>query len=166
MYACVKPRSKILVYVLEDIPSKFITLENCSTKVLFIELSLKHKKRLLCSNYNPHRCFISDHLSTLRKNPDFYLQIMTISCSKLVVEDNNDSLKDFRDLYNLKHIIKVPTCVRGSASPACMDLLLTNASKSFLSDKLLENCRMTLDIMAPKILRENHSRSPFMRNIL
>ena len=39
----------------------------------------------------------------------------------------NVSLKHFYDLYNLKNLIKVPTCFKNPENPKCIDLMLTSS---------------------------------------
>ena len=51
-----------------DIPSKLIPMKSCSIGAFFIELNLRRKKWLTCCTYNPHRNFISDHVSNTGKN--------------------------------------------------------------------------------------------------
>ena len=60
----------ILVYVREDIPSKFIPMQSSSIEGFFIELNLRCKKWLLSCSYNPHRSMIAEHLSIIGKNLD------------------------------------------------------------------------------------------------
>ena len=62
-----------LIYVRDDIPSKFIPMKNSTIEGFFIELNLRKKKWLLCCTYNPSRSFISDHLSTIGNNIDLLL---------------------------------------------------------------------------------------------
>ena len=60
----------ILVYVRDDIPCKLIPMRNSTIEGFFIELKLRQKKWLLCCSYNPHRKFISNHLSDIGRNLD------------------------------------------------------------------------------------------------
>ena len=59
-----------VVYVRDDVPSKFIPMKNSTIEGFFIELNLRKKKWLLCCTYNPSRTFILDHLSTIVSNID------------------------------------------------------------------------------------------------
>ena len=62
----------IWVYVREDILSKLIPMKNCSIEASFTELNLRRKKWLLCCIYNPHRNFISDHVTNIGENLDLF----------------------------------------------------------------------------------------------
>ena len=43
----------------------------------------------------------------------------------------NVDLRDFCKLYNLKVLIKVPTCLGNPINPKCIDLMFINSSRSF-----------------------------------
>ena len=58
----------ILLYVRDDIPTKFIPIKNSTIEGFFIELNLRKKKWLLCCTYNANRSFISVRLSTIGNN--------------------------------------------------------------------------------------------------
>ena len=63
---------------------------------------------LLCRSYNPHKSFISQYLSLTIRN----LGILMIIYDNIFLMGNfnvDKSLKDFCPLYNLKHLIKVPS---------------------------------------------------------
>ena len=47
------------------------------------------------------------------------------------IDKNDASLKDFCQLYNIKHIIKVPTCYKNQDNSAVTDLMLTNSHRNF-----------------------------------
>ena len=47
------------------------------------------------------------------------------------VEANNSAMSVFSDTYNLKNLIKEPTCYKNPNKPSCIDLMLTNKPRSF-----------------------------------
>ena len=55
----------ILVFILEDIPSRKIINVNLTIECMFIEINLRRKKLLLCCSYNPHNNLISPHLEEI-----------------------------------------------------------------------------------------------------
>ena len=128
----------IFVYVREDIPCKLIPMKNCSVEGFFIELNLKSKKWLISCSYNPHRNFISHHLNST--NLDLvsrnYENIFLMGDFNADME--NVSLKHFCDLYNLKNLIKVPTCFKNPENPKCIDLVLTSSYRSFQNSYAIE----------------------------
>ena len=48
-------------------------------------------------------------------------------------------MKEFCDLYNLKCLIKVPTCFKNRYNPTCIDLMLTNQEKHFQNSSTIES---------------------------
>ena len=130
----------ILVYVREDIPCKLIPMKNCSIEGFFIELNLKSKTWLISCSYNPHQNSISHHLNSIGKNLDLlsgnYENIFLMGDFNADME--NISLKHFCDLYNLKNLIKVPTCFKNPENPKCIDLMLTSSFRSFQNSCAIE----------------------------
>ena len=48
------------------------------------------------------------------------------------------SMKDFRNIYSFKNLIKEPTCCKNPANPKCIDLMLTNRHRSFQNSCVIE----------------------------
>ena len=46
-------------------------------------------------------------------------------------EFSEPSLNDFCDIYNLKNLVKEPTCYKNPGNPSCTDLFLTNRPRTF-----------------------------------
>ena len=75
-----------------------------------------------------------------------------------------DAMNDFCCLYNLKSLVTKPTCFKNPDHPSCIDLILTNKSRSFQNTSIIETGlsdfhRLTVSVMkinfqkqAPKIL--------------
>ena len=47
-------------------------------------------------------------------------------------------MADFCDLYNLKNLIKDPTCFKSPLNPSCIDVILTNKIRSFQNSETVE----------------------------
>ena len=62
----------IMVFVREDISSKFLSIEYLPTKGVYIELNLCKKKWLQYCFYNPNKNIISKYLDLLRCNLNLY----------------------------------------------------------------------------------------------
>ena len=88
----------ILLYVWDDVPSKFIPMKNSTIQDFFTELNLRKKKWLLCCTYNPSHSFISDHLSTIVNNIDLLLANYEnfFLMGDLNVEGHNGFLKELQ----------------------------------------------------------------------
>lgn len=74
-----------------------------------------------------------DHLNEIGKNFDIILSDYdNIFCfGDYNAEAKNISLIEFCKTYELKHLIKEPTCFKNPDNPKCIDLILTNFPKSF-----------------------------------
>ena len=49
------------------------------------------------------------------------------------VEVDNKNMEKCCKNYNLKSLIRVPTCYKNQNNPSCIDLILTNSQRSFQS---------------------------------
>ena len=47
------------------------------------------------------------------------------------LEFSEPCLNDFCDIYNLKNLVKEPTCYKNPDNPSCIDLFLTNKPRTF-----------------------------------
>ena len=56
----------------------------------------------------------------------------------LNVECHNRFLKEICDLYNLKNLIKAPTCFKNPGFPTSIDVVLTTSCKSFHNSCAIE----------------------------
>ena len=54
------------------------------------------------------------------------------------VEANNSAASVFSDTYNLKSLIKEPTCYKNPNKPSCIDLTLTNKPRNFKHSCVIE----------------------------
>ena len=46
-------------------------------------------------------------------------------------EESDTTIKDFRDIYSFKYLIKDATCFKNPDKPKCIDLMLTDRNRSF-----------------------------------
>ena len=168
----------ILLYVREDIHSNLTVIQNKPLESFFVELNLRNDKWLMNCSYNPHKNLIDNHLDPISK----YLDLYSSKYEKVLILGNfNADIKEkhmrcFCDNYHLKSLIKQPTCYKNPDNPTCIDLLLTNAPRSFqigLSDFHL----MTLTVMRksfkklqPRIINyrsyKNLSKEKFKSSLL
>ena len=125
----------ILLYVREDIPSKLLkgTEFKGNLEAMFVEINLRKKKWLLSCSYNPQKSEIRKHLGAVGKNLDLYSSKYEnfILLGDFNVEPTEDAMEEFMKAYNLKNLVKGPTCFKNPDKPSCIDLILTNKSKSF-----------------------------------
>ena len=65
-----------------------------------------------------------------------YEKILILGDFNAGIEEKH--MKSFCDNYNLKSLMKQPTCYKNPDNPICVDLLLANAPRSFQSARLSE----------------------------
>lgn len=132
----------ILLYVREDIPAKLINNAKFDHDIeaMFIEINLRKKKWLLSVSYNPHKSLIEKHLRAIGKNLDLCSGLYGnfILMGDFNAEPTENAMEEFMKVYNLKNLIKGPTCYKNPVKPSCIDLMLTNRSKSFHSSRIVE----------------------------
>ena len=146
----------ILLYVREDIPTKLINNVNFDNDIeaMFIKINLRKKKWLLSVSYNPHKALIGKHLQAVGKN----LDLCSGSYENVVImgdfntEPTESAMGEFMNIYNQKNLIKGPTCYKNPGKPSCIDLILTNKSRSFHSSHINETGisyfhKMTVSVM-------------------
>ena len=126
----------LMIFVREDIPSK-LTENSNSIEGIFLEINLRKKKWLLCGSYNPHKNLVSQHFSVISKSLDTLLTKYDngFLMGDFNADKNNTSLKDFCQLYNLKHLMKVHLI---KENPSIIDLMLTNSPYSYQNSCAIE----------------------------
>ena len=132
----------LLLYVREDIPCKILkeyTPEK-PTENLLVEINLISRKWLLSCSYNPKTNLIADHLHCIGRGIDFYSSKYDnfIVLGDLNTEVSNSFMEQFCASYNLKSLIKEPTCFKSVDNPSCIDLILTNHPKCFQNSGVYE----------------------------
>ena len=144
----------LMLFVRDDIPCKLLSLENKPMEGFYVEINLRKTKWLLCCSYNPSKSNIDFHLEHLNRNlalySSCYENLMVIS--DFDVEANSSAMSVFSDTYNLKNLIKEPTCYQNPNKPSCIDLMLTNKPRSFKHSCVIETGlpdfhRMTITVM-------------------
>ena len=131
-----------MLFIREDIPCKYIkqiTLNN-SFEGFFVELNLRSKEWLLGSSYNHHKANIAFHLSNVSVALDKlcadYENFILLGDFNVEVKEKN--ISDFMSTYILKSLVKQKTCFKNHDKPSCIDLILTNSSRSFQDNSVFE----------------------------
>ena len=124
----------LLLYVRNDIPTRRpLQLISNNIESIFLELNISNKKWLMAGIYNPKKSLIGQFLPSLEINVIHYLS----SYENLILfgdfnfEMKVDVMSDFCSIFNLKNLIKDPTCFKNPSKPSCIDLILTSRPKCF-----------------------------------
>ena len=150
----------IMLYVRADIPSNLLAFEDKPIESLFIELNLQNTKILINCSYNPHKSEIKKHLTALRNSLDLhsskYEKILILGDFNVEIEEAN--MKSFCENYNLKSLIKQPTCYKNPNKPTCIDLILTNVPRMFQSTCVLETGLSDFHLMTVTVMKKTFEK--------
>ena len=104
-------------------------------EAFFTEINLKGNKWLICCSYNPNRAFVSNHLDDIAEGINYYSKKYekNVLMSDFNVAFTEANIAVFCNEYKLKAFNKEPTCFKNYMSLSCIDLYLTNCTKSFES---------------------------------
>ena len=74
-------------------------------------------------------------------------------------EFSEEAMNEFCCLDNLKNLMHKPTCFKNSDNPSCMDLILTNRSRSFQSTSIIDTYlsdsrRLTVTVMKMNYIKQ------------
>ena len=135
---------------------------NKNIEGFFVKINLRNKKKwLLSSSYNPTKMQISDHPAELSKNTDLYLtkydQLLFLGDFNAGVEDS--SVKIFCSNYNLRSMINRPTCYKNPEKPSCIDLILTNCTRSFQNSCAIETELSDFHKVVVTVMKRTYKKS-------
>ena len=125
----------ILIYVREDIPCRLLDKHIFPDDIegIFIELNFRKSKMLLLGTYHPPNQVDNYYFKAIGNALDIYNNIFDkcILVGDFNAEEIEVDLSNFLEIYGLKNLVHEKTCFKSLTNPTCIDLLLTNCSKSF-----------------------------------
>ena len=133
-------------------------------------MNLRKVKSLAICSYNPHKNNISNHLESvskiLNRNLSQYERFLCIG--DFNSEITEFAMKTFCDIYHLKNLVNVPTCYKNPLKPSCIDLFLTNCSRSFQDTQEIETGlsdfhKMNITVLKMFFSKQKHE-TVFFRN--
>ena len=137
---CLSDIPLLVIIPLLIIPSNLIAFEDKPMESLFIDLNLQNTKILTNCSYNTHKSEMKRHLTALRNYLDLhsskYEKILILGDFDTEVEEPNK--QSFCKNYNLKRLIKQPTCYEGPKKLTCIVLILRNVPRMFQSTCVIE----------------------------
>ena len=133
----------VIIYIRDDIPCRELKTHQISNHLegIFLEVNLRKSKWLLFGGYNPNKSNIDTFLGDLGQILNYYMQYID---NFLLLGDFNAEMKEkpmmeFCDTYNLKNIVKGPTCFKNPTNPSSVDVILTNKFRSFTDNINIES---------------------------
>ena len=133
----------IILYVRSDLPcKKKLKLHKLPNNVegIFAELTIRKTKWLLVAGYNNKKENIANFLSHLSTGIDKYLCDYEnfIILGDFNISMSNENMNNFCETYDLKNLIKEPTCYKNAINSSTIDVILTNKPRRFLSSMAIE----------------------------
>ena len=83
-------------------------------------------------------------------------KFLILSDFKVEIEEAN--IKSFCENYNLKNLMKQPTCYKNPNKPTCIDLILTNVPRMFQSTCVLETRLSDFYLMTVTVMRKTFKK--------
>ena len=74
------------------------------------------------------------------------------------IEIQEPNMKSFCENYNLKGLIKQPTCYKNPEKPTCIDLILTNVRRMFQSRCVIETGLSDFHLLTVTVMRKNFKK--------
>ena len=152
----------ILVYFKNNIITKSLKTINLSIEAIFIEMNLRSKKWLLCFTYNSSKSLLERHLNQIQAQLEFFYKNYE---HLLILGDFNANISEptltsFCTLFKLKNLVKEPTCHNNPNNPSCIDLFLTNSTRSFHNTCVFETGLSDFRKLVVTLLRSKFESLP------
>ena len=152
----------LLLYTRDDITIKPLSLVSTGIECIILELSISKKKWLMMGIYNPQKSLASSFFNVLSTNLEYYLSLYD---NVLIIGDFNceisePCMEEFCLLYDLKSLIKTPTCFKSESNPSCIDLILTNRVNSFQNSSTIETGLSDFHHLAVTVLKTKFKKKP------
>ena len=149
-----------MLFLRDDIPSNLLIIEEKPIESFYVELNLRNRKWLVNCSYNPHKNSIRNHLDRIRES----LDLLSSDYEKMIflgdfnVTDDEHHMKSFCENYDLKNLIRQPTCYKKSSNPVCIDLILENVPRSFQSTCVVETGLSDFHLMTLTVMRKSFKK--------
>ena len=145
-----------MLYVREDIPSNLLaTDEKNHIESFYVELNLRNEKWLIYCSYNPNKTMICNHLDALSTYLDLYSatyeKILILGDLNVGIEEQH--VKAFCDNF-LTSLIKQPTCYKNPNNLTCIDLILSNTSRSLQNTCVIETGLSDFHLMTLTVMKK------------
>ena len=129
----------VMIYVREDIPSNPLIKHKLvdNVEALVVEINLRKNKLLLIGAYHSTSLEFGTTDEVFFEQMGLVLDLYNRYDKFLLVGDLNVQegvdgvLDEFMDEFHAKNLVKERTCFKNPENPSCIDMFITNSSKSF-----------------------------------
>ena len=131
----------LLLYVREDIPSKFLKVKSdCNVESICVDVDLRKRKWFINVSYKPNKSFLSNHLECFNRIIDEYSKIFQnfLFLGDFKPSVSEKCLEEFCNVNGITSLIKKATCFKNPDKSTCIDLILTNQPSCFQHSKVFE----------------------------
>ena len=132
----------IIIYVRDDIPCRELNDHPSPKNVegIFLEINLRRSKWLLFGGYNFSKNNTRNFVNQVGQILDLYISKYEnlLLLGDFNSEMSEERMKDFSETYDLKNLIKEPTCSKSIDNPSLIDLILTNKWRCFQNSTVVE----------------------------
>ena len=73
---------------------------------------------------------------------------------------SEEAMDEFTSIYNLKSLIKKPTCFKSEKNPSCIDLILTNRVNCFQNSSTVETGLSDFHHLVLTVLKTTFRKKP------
>ena len=129
-----------MLFVRQEIPPKSLQVKELSWKYIYKnKFKIKEEASiLLMQSFN--LTLLNNHIQNRSRGLHFYLWKYD---NFMVLEDfnaetSNTTISEICATYNLKNLIKEPTCSKSLENPTCVDIILTNRPQCFQKSNVFE----------------------------
>ena len=154
-----------IIYVRDDISCKELDKHTFPSDVegIFVELNLKKYKILLLGTYSPPSQNKTYFLNSLSNSLDLYMneyeKLVLLGDFNMNVRTSTEPIfADFLDQYEVKNLVKEPTCFKSLENPSTIDLVITNFSKSFCHTRTFDNCLSDFHRLVTTVLKFSYEK--------
>ena len=154
----------IILFARENLITKYLNRHSFPNdlEAFFIELNLRKKKWLICCCYIPNKGLAKRYLEEFRNRINYFSTEYEniIFMGDFNAEITEPEMMSFCNMYDLKSLIKEPTCYKNPNNPSCIDLFLTNSPSSFQNTGVIETGLSDFHKMIVTFMKSNAPREP------
>ena len=103
---------------------------------------------------------LCEHLTSLSKSIDTFAPKYdyVILLGDFNAETTVDKMSEFCEVYNIKNLVKEPTCYKNPMNPSCIDLIMTNHPNSFFNTRVIETGLSDFHKLTVTILKTSYKK--------
>ena len=152
----------VMLYIRNYIPSKEFKISPALEhfECILVEINLYKKKWLLGNFYNPNKNQIVNQLVLLGNILDYYYSLYdnVVILGDFNSETTEPAMSDFCETFDLRNLVKEPTCFKSIQNPSCIDLILTNRPNCFKNTITVETGLSDFHKMTVTVLKSFYKK--------